>query len=828
MRRVFLTHRTTIPFSLIYLFFTLLTGIPASAEVGIRPAGDVRNDTVDWIKKVADWQFTQSTWDSGRDWHWGALHAGVMAAYEATKDDVYMDKCRQWAQKYTWRMASDSRHADNHACAQAYLELYLLDEQDPVRYAHSKYVNDIMVNDLRRFYCDVSTGSNVWWWCDALFMAPPVLARLSRILNDPSYTDMMHIMWKDTQDCLYDTEEHLFYRDINYFDMRIGGQKVFWSRGNGWVAAGLPRVLQYLPLDDPLRPRYETLLAEMASRLIQIQQPDGYWYSNLLYPERFDVPETSGTGFFCYMLAWGINNGYLDAATYWPSAANAWEALKGAVHPDGKLGWVQPVGVGPAMSYWDGTQVYGVGAYLLAGSEVQKYLQINSPSHIDHFEGYTGTAAMKTAWSDGEVNDTASLLSLGDYGDRFMVFHYANDQFPYRSEANHLFAAPKDFTADNAYYLSVLVRGNSANAAEPIYAYLEDADGESAVQVMTDPNVVQTAAWMELGFKLSGFSGIDLTQIRQLSIGVGLPEASAATGTGTIWIDRIRLNPKQCDAVLGDFDGDCIVNIKDLAVLAGQWQEEYAQTIIPVDPGTEHLIAYWPLDGNYTDATGNGYDASGIGDPTFTAGHIGQSVYFNGANYLACQDSADLTLNEGGTLSVWVKSSGLNHPWASVVTKGLQSWRLIRYDLSSAISFHFNSGSTEYQANGTTSVLDDQWHHLMAVYDGSTIRLYVDGKLDASSPAPGPVNVRTDPVYIGSRVDRPLERNWIGQIDDVRIYAAALSEVNMLYLAETGPVLQISQPRPADLVLDGTIDIEDLLEFVQSWLHAGEWPFVIL
>lgn len=279
------------------IFFT--TAMLCNGEsVRVHPASQMTGEYIDWIKKVADWQLTQSTWDDSVYWERGTLHTGMIAAFEATKDDTYQNKSLQWAQQYNWHMASDSRHADNHTCAQTYLELYFLDEQGPDRYAHFQSVADVMVTDPRYFNCDVAGGSEVWWWCDALFMAPPAMVRLSRATGDSSYTNMMHWMWLEAEDCLYDPQEHLFFRDINYFDDRVGGEKVFWSRGNGWVVGGIVRVLRFLPLDDPMRPHYETLFQEMAAKLASLQQPDGYWYSNLLYPEQYDLPESSGTGFF--------------------------------------------------------------------------------------------------------------------------------------------------------------------------------------------------------------------------------------------------------------------------------------------------------------------------------------------------------------------------------------------------------------------------------------------------------------------------------------------------------------------------------------------------
>jgi rhamnogalacturonyl hydrolase YesR len=809
---------------IVFLVSPMSAGVPR-----VRPASAMHSETIDWIKKVADWQLAQSNWNTSRTWHWGALYAGMMAAYEATKDEEYLNKSRQWAQGYNWRMDSDSRHADNQACTQAYLEMYLLDQQDPYRYQHFKYVADLMVNDPYHFYCNVSSGSNYWWWCDALFMAPPSFARLSRITGDPRYIDTMHWMWEETQTCLYDTGQHLFFRDITYFDDIIGGQEVFWSRGNGWVVAGTVRVLQYLPQDAPLRSRYETLLQEMASKLAQIQMPDGYWYSNLLYPQQFNVPETSGTGFFCYGIAWGINNGLLDAAAYGPVVEKAWNALKAAVHEDGKLGWVQPTGVGPAMSYYDSTpEVYGIGAYLLAGSEMNKYFRSQDPNQVDDFESCKSTdtfsPTLRSVWHDGTVNGTGARIALGDYGDNLLELEYDNTTAPYTSRVDRHFSPVKDWTGTNAGFLSVLVQGFAANTPDGFYVEIEDEDGTVAIQRITDFDL-QSGVWNELAFPLSGFSGVDLTRVKYLRLGAGPANPSApGTGAGLLRIDNIRLSPTVCNlSPQADFSGDCRVNLADFAILAGQWMEQYFTPLVPTDPGTGNLAAHWPLDGNYDDVTGNGFNAISGGNPLFVdPGHSGQSVYFNSASYLDCQNSAAMHLTGGASISAWIKSSGLKHQYASVVTKGLTAWRLIRNSWSSAMSFHFNAAGTgEFQANGQTAVLDNQWHHLVGVYDGSQVRLYVDGQLDAYGAA-GAVKTSTDPVYIGSRVNRVSDRSWEGQIDDVRIYNRALTEAEIFHLAEAVPAVE--NPRPTDLVTDGLIDHLDLNAFLQSWYADSFWP----
>ncbi len=818
------SHLKKILLSILLLFWTA-----AVADVSVREASEISNDTIDWMKIVADWQLTQSSWDSSVSWERGALHAGMMACYEATKDEKYLEKCREWSEKFNWQLGwNNSNHADNMACAQTYLELYLLDEQDPFRYADYKSQNDTFVNDPERFDCINSGDSDQWWWCDALFMAPPALVRLSRAIDDPIYTQAMHIMWSDTQSCLYDTEEHLFYRDINYLPpYNYNGKKVFWSRGNGWVIAGTARVLQYLPLEDTNRSGYVTLLQDMAAKLADIQLEDGYWHSDLLSPERFDVPETSGTGFFTYGIAWGVNNGFLNESEYWGNVEAGWDALRAAVKSDGLLGWVQPVGADPRLATEYGTDVFGIGAYLLAGSEIYKYQLAHDSWTIDCFESYVDSVGLSAAWSDGTINSSSSEATLGDYGDNFMKLAYNNGQYPYYSETTKAFATPMDFAADEAYYLSVLVRGDVANAEESMFIRLEDVSSNTATVVMDDKSIVQTASWQELGFKLADFSGIDKTQIVKLTIGIGTAGRPDGTGSGTVRVDNIRLMPKECIAA-DDIVFDCNMNMQDFALLAAEWLDENRIVVSPVDPGSENLVGYWPLNESYQDVTGNGYDAQSGSSVIFDSGYSGSSVYFDGtdyASYLVCENSNNLDFENGLTISVWIKSSGQQDQWASVVTKGLQAWRLIRNSTGNSLSFHFNkSGGGEYQANGSIEVMDGQWHHVMAVYDGSELRLYIDGQLDASTAA-GSVNTTTDPVYIGSRVNNTSNRNWIGNIDDVRLYNIALDESNLLYLADKPGYVELPEEKyPADLVFDGIVDMVDLQVLAEKWAQEIIWP----
>jgi hypothetical protein len=190
--------------------------------------------------------------------------------------------------------------------------------------------------------------------------------------------------WKATSDFLYDKDAHLYFRDQSYFSKReSNGARVFWSRGNGWVMGGLVRVLQILPADHPDRPYFQRQFLEMAEAALKCRQPDGLWHSSLLDPASYPLSESSGSGFFCYALTWGINQGLLDRTRFQGAALRAWNGIVGLVDSEGKLTHVQPVGADPKNFDPGLSQTYGVGSFLLAGSEIYRMALLQELPHAE-------------------------------------------------------------------------------------------------------------------------------------------------------------------------------------------------------------------------------------------------------------------------------------------------------------------------------------------------------------------------------------------------------------------------------------------------------------
>lgn len=332
------------------------------------------------MRRVADWQLQNPGPRHPAKWTNATFYRGLAALARMDNTDTYWTALKAIGDQLAWQPENHSYHADDHGVGFFFLEAFE-HFRDPVLLQGIKDRFDYVL--AHRATAPLTEGKQEdnkrWWWCDSLFMSPPVLVKLSQVTGDPKYLNFMNEEFWVTADFLYDQDEHLFYRDDRFFEMREeNGKKVFWSRGNGWVIAGLAGLLNHLPNDFPDRPRYEKLFCEIAARLVELQPEDGVWRASLLHPDRLPAPETSGTSFHCYGLAWGINQGLLDEARFLPALKKAWNGLVHCVHANGMLGNVQQIGGRPQPVTPEQTQEYGVGGFLLAAAEVHQWTMRNS------------------------------------------------------------------------------------------------------------------------------------------------------------------------------------------------------------------------------------------------------------------------------------------------------------------------------------------------------------------------------------------------------------------------------------------------------------------
>lgn len=354
----------------------------AIAIAGLLQAQEIKPAEVKAImQKVADWQMEHiNDLYSGRKephhplgWQKGALYVGMVKWAAMADDDTYYTWLKAIGEEHGWILHERKYHADDHTVGQMYAELYRKYKDERMLEPTKKQFDFIMMHPSQSVLnWETPYHQDRWNWCDALFMSPPVWAKLYNITGERKYLDFLMKEYRATTDFLFDKTENLYYRDESYMDKRDNGTKIFWARGNGWVFAGLTNIMNEL---DPTSKEYKYFLKiykKMAKKLLEIQTPQGHWAMSLLGQEFYPTPETSGSSFFIYGLVWGINKGILDKASYIDAVKKGWNAMAGHVTEEGMLGYVQPIGGSPGQAWADKTEIYGTGAFLCAGSEVYK------------------------------------------------------------------------------------------------------------------------------------------------------------------------------------------------------------------------------------------------------------------------------------------------------------------------------------------------------------------------------------------------------------------------------------------------------------------------
>lgn len=371
-------------------FLFLLFSLPLSAKTW----------TADQVKELITrvntyWQQnnkaeTRSFWDPA------AYHTGNMEVYKLLKDDKQLDYTCRWAYHNNWSGATEAdpsrwKYAnygegkdyvlfgDWQVCFQTYIDLYNLaianGGTDADNYFMVKRAKEVM------HYEAYSKKDDYWWWSDALYMVMPVMTKMYKLTGDVQYLDKLYENLLYSDRIMLDQETGLYFRDARYVypnHKSVNGKKDFWARGDGWVLAGLAKVLQDLPKDYKHYKFFVDKFQRLADIVAKTQQKDGYWTRSILDPNHAPGPETSGTAFFAYGIMWGVNNGFLAKKDYKKCIDRAWQYIsETAVQADGKVGYVQPIGdrAIPGQTVDANSQAnFGVGAVLLAACEYYRYI----------------------------------------------------------------------------------------------------------------------------------------------------------------------------------------------------------------------------------------------------------------------------------------------------------------------------------------------------------------------------------------------------------------------------------------------------------------------
>ena len=370
---------------------TLITGAALLAATAFSASAATTKESKavrDIITKVNDhWQATHPA-EHNAFWDEAAYHTGNMEAYSITGNPEWLDYSQKWAEHNEWKGAKGTDRSkwkynygetDDHVlfgdwqiCFQTYADLYNILPDD----RRIKRAKEVMEYEMS------TPQSDYWWWADGLYMVMPVMTKLNKITGNKKYLDKLYEYVLVSDSIMYDPEEGLYYRDAKYVYPKhksANGKKDFWARGDGWVLAGLAKVLKDAPADWEHRKFFEDKYRKMADAVVACQQPAGYWSRSMYDEEHAPGPETSGTAFFTYGLLWGINNGYLTDPKYLDAAQKGWNYLsKTALQKDGSVGYVQPIGekaIPGQVVDRNSTSNFGTGAFLLAASEYVRMLE---------------------------------------------------------------------------------------------------------------------------------------------------------------------------------------------------------------------------------------------------------------------------------------------------------------------------------------------------------------------------------------------------------------------------------------------------------------------
>jgi len=379
--------------SLLILITSISLGIIGCKSTAVKQESAIKQskkDIIAIIDKVNNhWQDTHRE-PGNAFWHVSAYHTGNMEAYKVTQNKKYLDYSLAWADKNQWMGAKSNDKTewkynygenDKHVlfgdwqiCFQTYIDLYnFTGKNDPHKIARAREVMEYQMS---------TQANDYWWWVDGLYMVMPVMTKLYNVTGNEMYLEKLHSYLSYADSIMYDDEAKLYFRDAKYIYPKhksTNGKKDFWARGDGWIFAGYAKIIQDLPKAAKYRNEYINRFKNMAKALADAQQKEGYWTRSILDPEHAPGPETSGTAFFTYGFLWGINNGILDKKTYSPVVEKSWNYLSiFALQADGTVGYVQPIGekaIPGQVVDKNSTADFGVGAFLLAASEMYRFVK---------------------------------------------------------------------------------------------------------------------------------------------------------------------------------------------------------------------------------------------------------------------------------------------------------------------------------------------------------------------------------------------------------------------------------------------------------------------
>ncbi|RMF63822.1 MAG: LamG domain-containing protein, partial [Bacteroidetes bacterium] len=232
------------------------------------------------------------------------------------------------------------------------------------------------------------------------------------------------------------------------------------------------------------------------------------------------------------------------------------------------------------------------------------------------------------------------------------------------------------------------------------------------------------------------------------------------------------------------------------------------------------LVAYYPFNGNANDESGNGHDGT-VNGATLTSDRFGRddvAYSFDGNNdYIEVPSDPGFTMSEI-SISAWIwLDRDIGNEQARIVNRqstsgGLEAWGLEIFGNNYAssgpgnkLAFHANTGTDAANTISPTLLETGRWYHVVGTSDGIEARLYINGVLDITAPAPGSLDPNNNADIVIGKTGPQSNFYFPGIIDDIRIYNRALSETEVAELCEEGGWQGCGDAGISTYTLSGTV-----------------------
>jgi hypothetical protein len=387
------------------------------------------------------------------------------------------------------------------------------------------------------------------------------------------------------------------------------------------------------------------------------------------------------------------------------------------------------------------------------------------------------------------------------------------------SETQREWTTPQDWTTKGVKALTLWFHGDPNNAAEPLYVAVKDSLGRTKVVTYTNPDAAMSNNWQEWNIDMKDFisAGVNLSSVKTMYIGLGNRVSPKAGGTGTIYIDDIRLYLPRCiTSVLkpaADLSGNCVVDYLDLQMIANNW------LATATAPNDAKLVARYTLDGNFNDSSS--YTGLQNGDPRNGAAIItdparGQAAHFDGVDdYVDCGTFNPSAATGQLTVALWAKWNGLSGLYQGLIAKR-DTWAAA--DMMWQIEANINDGTLGFFREGSNPPDGDpvlpigEWAHVAATFNGTTATFYVNARPTGSGSFSFGSDTQATVVF--GACEQNGGNPFNGDLDEIRIYDYALSAAEVFYLAEPA----------VDLNNDNKVDLDDFAILADAWLSELLWP----